>query len=691
MKHPHLISGLILLSFVVGSLPAIGQSDSSQHDIQLEDVIITAQYAPTDSRSAIHEVKIIKEIDIKRQGFNNLAEVLTNQVNLRVSTDPVLGNGLRIQGIGGENVQIMIDGIPVIGRLNGNIDLSQILLQNISRIEIIEGALSSQYGSNASGGVINLITKKAQVNRVQLDNQNQYENIGIINNSLSLGIQLGKVYASLQASRYDFQSAPVDSLRLMKTDTLATGEQFRTRVHPWNPKRQLGLDGTLLYRFSDSSKLSYRYKFFDETLNIYGEVRLPSFRPYSFDDSYHTFRQDHQLSFDSYLGSRLYLTSTTGYNYYDRTNETIRLDLEQDTSRIITGSQDTSVFTTLLHRSIISTNTSDVINGQFGFELKHETGSGGRIIDSTSLPLNRAVLSNYAAWLSFKFQLDPKVLVQTNLRYGYNTKYRHPWIPSVNAKWSPNQQWTIRAGYARGFRAPSLKELHFNFIDINHFIIGNPELEAEYSHNATLSSTYKKVFQTNHSIQVKGKLFYNHISNRIILAQFDQLQFNYQNVAKYETNGLNLSVQYDWGRKLSVKSAFAFTRLYNIWSEESETASFVPLPEWQNELQWVIPGSQTRLVLTHRFIGKQIRFFTNAEGALEEGYIGHYHLLNASLSRDFWKKRIFISVGSKNLLNTQTVPLVGQAGGPHSSVGSSQLLNWGRSFFIRLNLTIGKQ
>ena len=62
--------------------------------------------------------------------------------------------------------------------------------------------------------------------------------------------------------------------------------------------------------------------------------------------------------------------------------------------------------------------------------------------------------------------------------------------------------------------------------------------------------------------------------------------------------------------------------------------------------------------------------------------------MNASLSRHFWKKRVFVSVGAKNLLNVQGVPFVGSTNTAHSSTGSEQLINWGRTYFVRLNLTI---
>ncbi|MEM8886435.1 MAG: TonB-dependent receptor [Bacteroidota bacterium] len=689
----HLLLSLAIIFCLFSSLQAqTKKEEKGTKLVELEDVVVTAQYAPTDSKNSLHEVRVIKGVEIEKQGFNNLSEVLQNQLNLRVSTDPILGNGLAIQGIGGENIQILIDGVPVIGRVGGNIDLSQINLQNVDRIEIIEGAMSAQYGSNASGGVINIIRKKSQLNKIQLESRNHYENIGILNNALSVGYRGNKFYASVTGSRYNSQFAEVDSLRIYETRELPSGDTYRTRTYPWNPKLQYGIDGLLRYQFSDSTNLVYQYRMFDEDLSLYGERRRPRFRPYAFDEVFSTIRQDHSLTLESYLSPRIYLKSTTAYNVYDRTSFTDRLDFESDTSFVLEGSQDTARFTALLHRSILSNIGEGKWNAQLGIEALYETGSGGRIVDSTSLPLNEAQLGNYAAWLGIKFAATESWTLSTNVRYGYNTRYDYPVIPSFHANWNNGRSWDFKISYALGFRAPSLKELHFNFIDVNHYIIGNPELQAEKSQNASAILNYRKKFTNKQEIGLTGKVFYNYIKDRISLAEFSALQFNYQNIAKYETHGFNIRAQYKLGEHIRFNTGFALTRLFNLWSEGFESEKFINLPEVQQDLQVRIPGIETNLLITHRFTGRQIRFFQNQEGQLEEGYVGKFHLVNATLSRNFWEERIFMAFGVKNLFDTQTLRVVGQGGGgAHSTVGNSQLFNWGRTYFIRMNLNIYKR
>ena len=662
--------------------------DSIWKTIDLDDVVVTAQYSPTHSKNAVHEVVVIKAKDIEQQGQNNLSEVLTNQLNLRVSNDPILGNGLKIQGIGGENIQIMIDGVPVIGRVGGNIDLSQIQLNNIDRIELIEGAMSAQFGSNASGGVVNIITKKSQTNPFKFESVNQYENVGIWNNSLLFGVRFGKFYASVNGSRIDYDFAPIDSLRVYETNELPTGETYKSKKIPWNPKTQYSFDGMARYRFNDSLSLTYQYRYFDELLSSYGEVRRTTYKPYAFDEFYTTNRQDHSLNFEGYLGQKFYLNSTTAYNQYDRFKETTRLDFENDSTSTVAGGQDTTNFINFLHRTVLSTSTNKKLNGQLGFEILHETGTGQRIVDSTSMPLNEAVLTNYAGWISMLYDPIAELKIQANLRYGYNTKYDHPLIPSLNIQWKPNKKFNFRLNYAHGFRAPSLKELYHNFIDINHYIIGNPNLKAENSKNASVSADFETSLNKKHRFTLSGKLFYNAIENRIVLAEYEPAKYNYQNLEQFETHGINFRLKYFFGKRLRIQSGIAFTKIYNYWSEDYDSEKFTTSTELQNELSYKIPMIETDFVVMHRYFGQQIQFFENEAGSLEQGTLGDYHFLNVTVSRRFWKNRIFLALGVKNILDVQSIPFSGQTSGGHAGTGINQIIGWGRTYFARINLTI---
>ena len=105
----------------------------------LDEVVVTGQLTEKSTEDAVHKARIISGEKLRSGLFLDLGQVLEKELNLSLSQDNILGSSISLQGISGQNVKILIDEIPVIGRLNGNIDLSQISLNNIERIEIIEG------------------------------------------------------------------------------------------------------------------------------------------------------------------------------------------------------------------------------------------------------------------------------------------------------------------------------------------------------------------------------------------------------------------------------------------------------------------------------------------------------------------------------------------------------------------------
>jgi len=124
----------------------------------LNEVVVTATRTPRSVTDVPVPVTVIGQNKIERIGALRLNEVLMEQVGLQIITDH--GTGLQLQGLSADYILILIDGEPVIGRTAGTLDLTRLAVGNIQRIEIVKGPSSSLYGSEAMGGVINIITKK---------------------------------------------------------------------------------------------------------------------------------------------------------------------------------------------------------------------------------------------------------------------------------------------------------------------------------------------------------------------------------------------------------------------------------------------------------------------------------------------------------------------------------------------------
>ncbi len=161
----------------------------------------------------------------------------------------------------------------------------------------------------------------------------------------------------------------------------------------------------------------------------------------------------------------------------------------------------------------IVTRKHDKITYQGGYEFNYETAI------SRSLE-GRESIGDISGFLSLNLTPYEKLNFQPGLRYIYNFKYEAPLVYSFNIKWDPFQFLKLRASYAKGFRAPSIKELYLDFQDINHNITGNPDLEAETGNNFNFWFDFS-FGKNSHNFQVSNNLYYNKIQNKIELL-YDQ-------------------------------------------------------------------------------------------------------------------------------------------------------------------------
>ena len=688
MRYIILCPVLLFAEALCGQVADDSRLDSIWRTLELDELVVTAQYAPTHYREAIHQVRVIKAVELRQQGQYSLAEALENQMNLRVTADPVLGSGLSIQGLGAEQIQVLIDGVPVIGRTDGSIDLGQILLHDIERIEIVEGAMSAQYGSNASGGVINVISRKSQLGDFSAESRNTVESVGIFNHSLGISGRSGSLSGRLNVSRIHYRFAPVDSFRLYETVEDGEGQFFTRRKIPWSPKLQHGVDGMLRYAPHDSLSVAYSYRHFDEQLFRYGERKRPVFKPYATDEIYRTRRGDHSLQMEWYPSAHWYVQSTSAFNLFSREKSVERLDFDEGVRTPQPTEQDTARFSGVLHRSSISSMWTGAFNMQLGLEWYGERGSGRRLLDSAGKSgVGRVAIDNYAAWLSIRYAPTKQLELVSNMRYGYNSGYRHPWVPSLHLRWQAHERLSLRAGYAYGFRAPSLKELYFNFIDVNHFITGNPELRAERSHNLRASADYFFMKNKDWSAWADGRIFYNYIADRIILAQVSGVRYSYSNIERFESHGANIGANLEYRDLFSLSTAFGLTGI----SSDLETAGSAAAgsrysTEWRSSLSALIPGLGARLVITHNHFGRQFIFTETVDGLVQQS-IPAYHMANVTLSRFFFKEHIHLSAGVKNILDVQQLA-VSRDGGTHAGGDGRSLVDYGRSYFVGLDLRL---
>lgn len=677
---------------LLGQLATAQMTDSIRMYGELQDVVITAQYTPTDSRNALYKIRSIKREVIEQRGAINLEQLLNQELNIRISQDLILGSSLSLQGVSGQNVKIMIDGVPIIGRIGDNIDLSQINLSNIERVEMVEGPMSVNYGTNALGGVINLITKKSQLSKYSTQLISQGESVGALNLNAQLGVRLTDQLLLRFDGGYNkfagFNTSP-------PTDSLFA------RTYQWNPKEQWFVNGLLRYDLKDDQHLRFSAAYFDETIENLGQLRRPQFKPYAFDDYYYTTRFDQSIAYEGKFLPGLFWNVTAGYNTFRRQKNTLRLDMETQAETEVAGQQDTTIYHAILFRPVLASRfVNSKVNFQAGLDLNYEGGYGQRFVDPGAEKARFSSLSDYAGFFTLQYQVVPALQVQAGMRGAYNTRFDAPLIPSFHLKYSFAKDWQLRGSYTKGFRSPSIKELFFYFVDASHYIIGNPDLQAETSDNFQLVLDFDKKWQDKR-FQATLTGFYNDIRQKIDLydyvvvdgklvpaASVGQVSntYAYFNQDRFKALGTNLRLNYHL-KNLEIATGIAPTGRYNPLSQTEDVKTYTWTTELNGQLSYNFKKLNLRTAFFIRYNDKLVRYYqtldANGQQVVAQSIQDGFALSDLTMTKSFWKNRIQLGAGIKNLFDVRNVNIYGNQSSAHSGDGASPIA-MGRNYFVRL-------
>lgn len=646
--------------------------------IMLQEIVTTGQFSPQSIQNSVFPVQIINEERIVTQAASNLRELLMTQLNMRITQDNILGSAISINGISGNNVKIMVDGVPIIGRLQGNIDLSQINMKNIKKVEIIEGPMSTIYGTDALGGVINLITEDPdKCRRLEIEGGGYYESVYMANFDLGARFNLLDKHNFIVSGARNFFGG------FSVVDT--------SRHKEWKPKIQYQADlkyGTEVGNF----KIRYQTRFFNEYILNRGP-RLPFYYENALDDEYRTNRLSNSLFLNGKIGNYQYLDFMTDYSYYQRRKNTYFMDLTTLKGIMTTNpeDQDTNVFDNWIIRTNYSwDNPYNFISLQVGTEINYETAKGRRIENEYQ------DVGDYAAFLSLNYRPFEELQIQPGIRFIYNTDYDAPVVPSVNLKFNLMNNLAFRAAYAKGFRAPSLRELYYFFVDVNHNIWGNKNLKAETSDSWNASLDYKFILEQS-LINLTTRFFYNDISNLVdfALVNNESSLYSYINIGKNKSIGGEISSNY-YSPDFSANFGFSYIGRYNNLTESSDTPEFTYSPELQANFTYRLPFAEfVQISAYFKHTGKMPRYGIIIDDTNKESIVLYetesYNMLDLTSTLSFFENDLIIQFGAKNLFDIKKIEQSRNVvQGAHISGATVLPIGWGRTWFVSTKFNLNR-
>lgn len=648
-----------------------------------QDVVITGQFEAQSLKNSVYQVRTIDSERIRLRGATNVQTILNTELGMRFTNDPATGTSdIELMGMSGQNVKVLLDGVPMVDRGGTRESLGQIDINTIERIEIVEGPMSVIYGTDALAGVINIISKKGtHETNLMINARVQEETVGkeytgftgngTHNHSIGATWQNRGFQISGNFTRNNFGGWQGDS----------TG-----RKKAWMPKNQNLFTASAGYN-ATRWNVWYRFNGTDETIKSLGYV----YGSKAGDTDYISKRWFHQVQAELKVNDKLNFNGALSYTDYSRRTLNTQIDFETGKRTLAIGaSQDKSIFTTTFFRGVAQYKIIPQIALLAGIDFTNNNSSGDRILGTPTI-------NEYALFLSPELKITPGFKLSPGLRFLKNSVYdAPPVIPSLNGKIAFNKKLDFRFGYARGFRSPALRELYFKFKDASHDIIGNENLKAEYSNSFNSSLVLQLAEKKDLRLSSTLGAFYNVFHDLIATGTVpgNASVSTYFNLDLFKTKGITLENKFYW-KELVATLGGSYIGRYNRFSESPElgpTPQFTWAPEINTNILYTFTKLGGSVNLFYKYTGKrpsyQVVTLPSKEISARLAETEGYHMADLTLTKTI-SKYLNVIGGARNLFNVTNILSTAQGTGVHDP-GNSIPTSYGRSYFIGLNIQWSK-
>ncbi|MEE1063425.1 MAG: TonB-dependent receptor [Paludibacteraceae bacterium] len=441
--------------------------EDAAFDTQLDEVVVTATHTPKALKDVPVVTRLIPLVDLKKADATNVQDLLTQELpGLEFGFAMSQETSLNMSGFGGNAILFLVDGERLAGETMDNTDYNRLNLDDVGRIEIVKGASSALYGSNAVGGVINIISRES-TERWTANVNSRYGSMGNEwRNGANVSFNLGK-----WNSQTNFQQTKIDPIKLSSGPTseekaLAallgkTVEEDKSNVKKLYGQKSYNIKERLKFSATESLKFIARGGYF------YRESQ----------------RETYNYHFNGYSGGlkTLYDWKNGGnievsyaYDQYDKANYT--------PEGIRTHDHDYRNAQHTVHALYNNAFGKNVLT--VGTDLLHDYLNTYQFLDNASHEQN-----NIDAYAQFDYNPTKRFNVVGSVRYDHFSASDKQAFTARLATVYKFDKFTLRANYANGFRAPSLKEMymHFDMGNMGYMIIGNPDVEPEKSNNFNLA------------------------------------------------------------------------------------------------------------------------------------------------------------------------------------------------------------
>jgi outer membrane receptor for ferrienterochelin and colicins len=558
---------------MTAALPTMAQAIVERTDT-LSEVVVTG----TGTLHRLKDVPVQTEV-ISRKMLDNYAgrsleDMLGGLCSSLGFSPGDMGSNLQLNGMSNDYVLILIDGKRMNGDIGGQNDLQMINPDKVDHIEIVKGASSSLYGSDAIAGVINIVMKKNH-DPMAVTNRTRLGQHGDVTESLSFSWK-HKKWNSIT----DYNVRHTDGWRntdkeyyhydlldgsVSRTVSRSTNHTLSEHLeYAANRRLTLKADGSFYQKWINRAHGNYQYNRYDYhyrnfSLAAGGKYQLQGRNYLQFDASYDK------------------------YNYYFDYTEIETTDYVNAEGQSLTYYPGMRILQTSQQKAIGSAK------GVFYFGDTHVMNAGveymwDKLIAPTRMVSGHGEAYTMSAYAQDEWTLARRLVATGGLRYVYHKEFGQKVTPKLTLMYSPGA-FNIRATYSMGFKAPTLKELYYQYITAImgtklKAYYGNRDLKPQTSNYGSLNVEYRaKKFDFN----VTG--YYNGIRNMIdlnvvptsVTDKNNEVQetLQYKNLAKARSYGADVTLEYRFSQSLTVGAGYSYVDAKGQYTDKPSSKDFL--------------------------------------------------------------------------------------------------------------------
>lgn len=557
---------LLTLSVLLGlSSPVYAQDIQNNDVINTPDVVVTATRTQEEVKAVPQTVEVITKEDIEQLGATDVYSALRLAANVDVTSAGMAGHNVMIRGMSTNHTLILIDGKRFAGEDTSATQnvyaLGRLSLSNIERIEIVRGSASAQYGSDALGGVINIITKKSKEPSVMVgistgsEAINNYYHIDFGkqgNFSSTFDMRFSDIRKNMQAgdegSNY---YGPIQDFNFAGTWDLGNDKEIDLTLGYYNEHTKADYadkyTSTGVFQTSKDKKEWYDYRRYDYSLGYSGKTDNSDYMIRTFysrldkENNLYNYRDNFPEQMENILGSM--------YPKYDWDKSTYTLwGIEGKNTIQLNDNHLLTFGGEYRQNKVEGTRLSD------GGDNVHQVSQSGNGIVSNKYYSDKEI-NTWAGYIQDEWQVNDKLLVIPSVRYDHDSSFGGEVTPKIGATYFISDNSRIKANWGKDFKAPTISELYMAMHramggqTVN--VYGNPDLKPEKSTSWDISFEAEK--DNNF-----GKLTYfnNDVKNLITTKQIGSSYYDqsYVNVDEAEIDGVEMEIGRNLDDKWTIKA-----------------------------------------------------------------------------------------------------------------------------------------